>query len=775
MLATRNKIRRSFQLHKSLSTSSTNKSSLEKQQIISKTLYRQILKWTARTGPNVPFDPIPPLTLIPPRIDPSALKNLSNIHLGDNNASDDDDHTNNNNNDNNDNKQHLSHLAKYLPDKSIIEANKLIIPIANAADVKNATKVIYALNKFTPESKRDLEQIKERVNLGFDVLKSLNQLTERLEVRKAKRVAHEDRDGVIFHVGQVVQHKTERWRAIVGGWNKSNDENSKVSTKTSLTNKEYNLDGNVDQSDPNDETQSVAQEVVYNVHLDEGDAAHSRVRMLGSMKATQNELEAVTDDDLKRIRNSMVNHCFDNFDLRKNEFVPNEILQFEYPKDVAPSSDAANDILEETKLMIIKHENAKVVLSGVGEIASELKRIVLDTSSCAEARNLAIVPEMEKQLNAILAGDFGENVADLIGQETTSSHKLAIKHLHMLLNVALEINTMLWKRKTAQENEDNIQFPLGSIVKHKKYGFRGVVITWDPFPKADVSKWDGLQDIEGDVNKMPFYHVIPDLQDTVEAFGQERPFRYVCQENLELCPESEKAIEVALDDEWSASDGESEFTPSDSLKFCHGEKLGDDDDIIVACLNELQAKFNELLLEVRNGLHDEKDDGKCNMRIDDLFKLLQHSECLEDAFVAEESIKEVWKAHLNQTIRWSLDVGIARLLRGDKIAALDIYNNIVDGEDPEYLEAWNKKATCHYLLGEMPGSIEAARRATEINDQHSQAYAGLGLVYSDTNQYKKAAESFRKCLSLNPWSPVSSRLTMCLDTMKRLELEEDKE
>lgn len=79
------------------------------------------------------------------------------------------------------------------------------------------------------------------------------------------------------------------------------------------------------------------------------------------------------------------------------------------------------------------------------------------------------------------------------------------------------------------------------------------------------------------------------------------------------------------------------------------------------------------------------------------------------------------------------------------------------------------------MLGEMPGSIEAARRATQINAQHSQAYAGLGLVYSDMNQYKKAAESFRKCLSLNPWSPVSSRLTMCLDTMKRLELEEDEE
>ena len=79
------------------------------------------------------------------------------------------------------------------------------------------------------------------------------------------------------------------------------------------------------------------------------------------------------------------------------------------------------------------------------------------------------------------------------------------------------------------------------------------------------------------------------------------------------------------------------------------------------------------------------------------------------------------------------------------------------------------------MLGEMPSSIEAARRAIEINAQHSQAYAGLGLVYNDTNQHKKAVESFRKCLSLNPWSPVSSRLTICLDTMKKLELEEDKE
>lgn len=111
----------------------------------------------------------------------------------------------------------------------------------------------------------------------------------------------------------------------------------------------------------------------------------------------------------------------------------------------------------------------------------------------------------------------------------------------------------------ATTTEDRIRFPLGTVVKHTKYGFRGVVVAWDPFPKADVSNWDGLKDIEGDVNAMPFYHVIPDLNDTVEAFGAERPFRYVCQENLVLCPEHEQDIEVSLSEGWSASEGSYEF------------------------------------------------------------------------------------------------------------------------------------------------------------------------------------------------------------------------
>ena len=130
--------------------------------------------------------------------------------------------------------------------------------------------------------------------------------------------------------------------------------------------------------------------------------------------------------------------------------------------------------------------------------------------------------------------------------------------------------------------EHRTSFQIGSIVKHKKYNFRGVVVGWDAFPRTDVSRWDGLQHIEGNVAKMPFYHVMADINDTETAFGHERPTRYVVQENLELCPENERVLEVYLneDDGWkldSTSKGLQYIAPDDV-------KVRDVFDLLYRCL-----------------------------------------------------------------------------------------------------------------------------------------------------------------------------------------------
>ena len=571
--------------------------SIQKQKVLSKTIYKQLIKWTASQA-DVPFDPIPPLALVPPRVDATALETMARLN---------EDHKSASASASNDlplspDEQRLLELVKSLPSNSVIEPTQLVLSIENAKSVKQATKLAYALNNYTQDSKENLDQIKERVSLGFDVLKSLNQMSEMLDERKMARENHQDRSGVTFRVGQVVRHKKDRWRAIVGGWKRTaantntNTNKQTASGKSSLTNKTYDIDtliqdtsmtdvgdNDIDDDDDMKTDEGFHDNIEYVVHIDEGDAAHSRVRVLGSMKVKQHELEIVTDDDLKRVRNSAAGHHFERFDSIYGEFTPGNILKFEYPID---KSDAV-DMVEETERMMAKHENAKAVLAGVKGIAARMHRIIMDTSSCAESRKLCFLPDIEEKLKRIVSGDLLENVADKISSPMTSSHKIAIRHLRALFHISLHINDILWQRNTANKNFDRIRFPLGSIVKHKKYGFRGVVVTSDPYPKADVSNWDGLQDIDGDVQKMPFYHVIPHLDDTVKAFGRETPFRYVCQENLEKCPVHEQDIEVVLDEGWSGSDGENQFCASDELKFRHAEKVCDEDKIIEKCLNDL--------------------------------------------------------------------------------------------------------------------------------------------------------------------------------------------
>ena len=77
-------------------------------------------------------------------------------------------------------------------------------------------------------------------------------------------------------------------------------------------------------------------------------------------------------------------------------------------------------------------------------------------------------------------------------------------------------------------NRRDFKFKVGEVVRHKLYGFRGVVNSMDSEARFDVSNWDGLRDVE--TLDQPFYVIIPDEEDCVEAFGQARQWRYVIEE-----------------------------------------------------------------------------------------------------------------------------------------------------------------------------------------------------------------------------------------------------
>ena len=106
-------------------------------------------------------------------------------------------------------------------------------------------------------------------------------------------------------------------------------------------------------------------------------------------------------------------------------------------------------------------------------------------------------------------------------------------------------------------------------------------------PAYDITHWDGLQHIENP-EKYPFYHVIPDRSDTMVAFGAERPWRYVCEENLEPCPEDNRNLDIDLEPEWTVDVENGKYKAPDDLLLRHGGDL-EDDGTTVNCLKELKV------------------------------------------------------------------------------------------------------------------------------------------------------------------------------------------
>ncbi len=461
---------------------------------------------------------------------------------------------------------------------------------------------------------------------------------------------------------------------------------------------------------------------------------------------------------LLRIRNTRAALFFSRFDPSNNVFVPNKLVAYEYPRDVESSPDLPITMKSDAV--------ATQIIQGAEKMTEHLKRIILDYTSAPESRKLKILAFFLERLSKISNGEFLP-IKDRLAVDKISKTKLASQYLKHLISLSEDIGELLWQRRRFMENASTIKFSVGDVVTHKEYGFRGVVVASDPEPSVDVSRWDGLQHIKNP-ETYPFYHIIPDQGDCIEAFGGERPSRYVCEANLEICPTDRRSIEVDLDPEWEFDASKVQYIPPDDIKFKYGFELGDDG-LTKQCLMELRDALTRALIAMRDNVpagHGEIDSVAKQLSVSNLLEVLKETEDLDTATTIADCLKEIWRAHINGDLKYRLDTAINALLGGKTEKALALFTDLID-EDPNYAEAWNKASTCEFMLGNFEASLAAAQKTLEVIPTHFQAQNGLGLVYYEKKEFPSAIESFRKSLELDPWSPVSARLSMCLDAMEK--------
>ena len=138
-------------------------------------------------------------------------------------------------------------------------------------------------------------------------------------------------------------------------------------------------------------------------------------------------------------------------------------------------------------------------------------------------------------------------------------------------------------------------------------------------------------------------------------------------------------------------------------------------------------------------------------RLDALFAEL--SLAADDAW--EQDQTEIW-ALWAQSGSDSMDLLLGRATKAmeaqDYDLALRFLNDLVRLA-PDFAEAWNKRATVHFLRGDFGDSVADIQRTLALEPRHFGAISGLGIILERLGDKKGAMAAFRRGLEINPHLP----------------------
>ena len=144
---------------------------------------------------------------------------------------------------------------------------------------------------------------------------------------------------------------------------------------------------------------------------------------------------------------------------------------------------------------------------------------------------------------------------------------------------------------------------------------------------------------------------------------------------------------------------------------------------------------------------DQTDD-----RLETLFITLSSSSDKQVIRATENQIWDIWFAHPNSDVERLMQIGVQRMNANRQSEAMIIFSQLVENF-PDYAEAWNRRATLHYILGNYQESIDDIERVLSLEPRHFGALSGLGLVYLQLDQLRKAKEAFEDLIKVHPNSP----------------------
>ena len=116
---------------------------------------------------------------------------------------------------------------------------------------------------------------------------------------------------------------------------------------------------------------------------------------------------------------------------------------------------------------------------------------------------------------------------------------------------------------------------------------------------------------------------------------------------------------------------------------------------------------------------------------------------------AEAAIWQVWGRSGDQPTDRQFERGLAQMQSGDLPAAVETFSRVI-AMKPDFAEAWNKRATVYFLLGEDALSLNDCAEVLKRNPQHFGVLSGYGQIYLRKGDLQRALDYFQRALVVNP-------------------------
>jgi len=119
-------------------------------------------------------------------------------------------------------------------------------------------------------------------------------------------------------------------------------------------------------------------------------------------------------------------------------------------------------------------------------------------------------------------------------------------------------------------------------------------------------------------------------------------------------------------------------------------------------------------------------------------------------FETEQKIWQIWSTHpSNDELTNMLNKGSNFVNNNQLSKAVEIFTEVIL-KDPNWAEAWNKRATVLYLMGDFIKSQNDIDEVLKLEKRHFGALAGQGLVNIQLKNYEKAIRSYEEAMLIYP-------------------------